>query len=52
MKLKDKVAVVTGAQRGFGKTSALTLAREGATMATHLICLKISLGLSLISLNH
>ena len=32
MKLKDKVAVVTGAQRGFGKASALALAREGATI--------------------
>ena len=52
MKLKDKVTVVTGAQRGFGKTSAPSLAREGATMVTHLICLKISLDLSLISLNH
>jgi len=52
MKLKDKVAVVTGAQRGFGKAIALAHAREGATMVTHLICPKISLGLSLISLNH
>jgi len=31
MKLKDKVAVVTGAQRGFGKAIALALAKEGAT---------------------
>ena len=30
MKLKDKVAVVTGAQRGFGKASAMALAAEGA----------------------
>jgi NAD(P)-dependent dehydrogenase (short-subunit alcohol dehydrogenase family) len=52
MKLKDKVAVVTGAQRGFGKAIALALTKEGATMVTYLICLKISLGLSLISLNH
>jgi NAD(P)-dependent dehydrogenase (short-subunit alcohol dehydrogenase family) len=32
MKLKDKVAVVTGAQRGFGKASAIALAKEGATI--------------------
>ncbi|MGA3279875.1 MAG: SDR family NAD(P)-dependent oxidoreductase [Smithella sp.] len=32
MKLKDKVAVITGAQRGFGKAIALALAREGATI--------------------
>src|SRR5208283_345866 len=32
MKLKDKVAVVTGAQRGFGKAIALALAKEGATI--------------------
>ena len=32
MKLKDKVAVITGAQRGFGKAIAMALAREGATI--------------------
>jgi len=32
MQLKNKVALVTGAQRGFGKASAIALAREGATI--------------------
>ncbi len=30
MRLKDKVAIVTGAARGLGKTYAIALAREGA----------------------
>jgi 3-oxoacyl-[acyl-carrier protein] reductase len=33
MKLKDKVAVVTGGNRGIGKMIALTLARNGASIA-------------------
>ena len=32
MKLKDKVAIVTGASRGLGKAVALGLAREGASV--------------------
>lgn len=32
-RVKDKVAVITGAARGLGKAAALTLAREGADVA-------------------
>ncbi len=33
MRLKDKVAIVTGAASGIGKEIALTYAREGARVA-------------------
>lgn len=32
MRLKDKIALVTGASRGIGRASALALSREGATI--------------------
>ncbi|MFC1924374.1 SDR family NAD(P)-dependent oxidoreductase [Chloroflexota bacterium] len=35
MKLKDKIAVVTGAGQGIGKETALELAREGAKVAVN-----------------
>ena len=33
MKLKDRVAIITGAARGIGKAIALTFVREGAKVA-------------------
>jgi len=35
MKLANKVAIVTGAGRGIGKATALTLAREGANVVVN-----------------
>ncbi len=32
MKLKDKVAIVTGAKQGIGESAAVALAREGAAV--------------------
>ena len=44
MKLKNKVAIVTGARRGMGRTHALTLARAGARVIVSDISLKDCLG--------
>lgn len=33
MRVKDKIAIVTGAARGIGKATALLLAKEGASVA-------------------
>ena len=35
MKLKNKVALVTGSSRGIGKATALELASEGAHVIVH-----------------
>ena len=41
MRLKDKVAIVTGAARGLGKTFSIAMATEGAKiMATDLLPLE------------
>ena len=37
MKLKNKVALVTGAQRGIGKATAAALAEEGATVVVNFL---------------
>ena len=37
MKLKNKVALVTGAQRGIGKATAEALAKEGATVVVNFL---------------
>ena len=38
MQLKDKVAVVTGASRGIGEATALTLAQAGADVVVTMGC--------------
>jgi NAD(P)-dependent dehydrogenase (short-subunit alcohol dehydrogenase family) len=40
MKLKDKVAIVTGSGRGIGRAIALELAKEGAKVVTNALHLK------------
>ena len=44
MDLKNKVAIITGARRGMGKTHALTLAKAGAKVVVSDISLKDCLG--------
>jgi len=40
MQLKDKIAIVTGARRGMGRTHALALAKEGAKVVVSDISLE------------
>ncbi|HDY72855.1 MAG TPA: SDR family NAD(P)-dependent oxidoreductase, partial [bacterium] len=40
MQLKDKIAIVTGARRGMGRTHALVLAKEGAKVVVSDISLE------------